>query len=398
MSKKGKKVWERVYNERTSYLMLLPNIIMFAVFTVYPILWALRYMLFDYRGYGEAKFVGMDNFVRVFTRDPVFWDSVVNTFVYVGGKLILTLPIAFMLAFLLSKSTRINAVSQSIIFTPTIMSSAVMALIFYLLFNTYNGEINRFLMWLGVIDENINWLGVQHAMLTVIILAVWGGVGNYMVYFIAGLTGISTDVYESAKLDGANGAQTLFRITIPLLAPVLKMILMLALVISFMDMQSIMVLTEGGPMGKTNVMFLYIYQLFFPISAGSTVTQEFGYGAAVSLVAACIIGLITGLYLFIGSKLDKVKGPLWKKHTVCAGQRCAPANAAMRRYLSSGRCSNGLLWAQCAFLRCILLFTLCWALSKQMPSLRWAAVSCRKNGRLKTISTHSRSWSSVNIR
>ena len=83
-----------------------------------------------------------------------------------------------MLAFLLSKSTRINAVSQSIIFTPTIMSSAVMALIFYLLFNTYNGEINRFLMWLGVIDENINWLGVQHAMLTVIILAVWGGVGN----------------------------------------------------------------------------------------------------------------------------------------------------------------------------------------------------------------------------
>lgn len=308
MSKKGKKVWERVYNERTSYLMLLPNIIMFAVFTVYPILWSLRYMLFDYRGYGEAKFVGMDNFVRVFTRDPVFWDSVVNTFVYVGGKLILTLPIAFMLAFLLSKSTRINAVSQSIIFTPTIMSSAVMALIFYLLFNTYNGEINRFLMWLGVIDENINWLGVQHAMLTVIILAVWGGVGNYMVYFIAGLTGISTDVYESAKLDGANGAQTLFRITIPLLAPVLKMILMLALVISFMDMQSIMVLTEGGPMGKTNVMFLYIYQLFFPISAGSTVTQEFGYGAAVSLVAACIIGLITGLYLFIGSKLDKVTG------------------------------------------------------------------------------------------
>ena len=78
MSKKGKKVWERVYNERTSYLMLLPNIIMFAVFTVYPILWALRYMLFDYRGYGEAKFVGMDNFVRVFTRDPVFWDSVVT--------------------------------------------------------------------------------------------------------------------------------------------------------------------------------------------------------------------------------------------------------------------------------------------------------------------------------
>ena len=305
---KGKKIYKRMYDERVSYLMLLPNVIMFAVFTVYPILWALSYMLFDYRGYGEPKFVGLDNFVRVFTRDPVFWDSVVNTFVYVGGKLIFTIPIAFMLAFLLSKHTRINAVSQSIIFTPTIMSSAVMALVFYLLFNTYNGEINRFLMWLGIIDQNVNWLGVQYAMVTVIILAVWGGVGNYMVYFIAGLTGISTEVYESAKLDGANGAQTLFRITIPLLAPVIKMILMLALVISFMDMQSIMVLTEGGPMNKTNVMFLYIYQLFFPISAGSTVTQEFGYGAAVSLVAACIVGLGTGLYLLIGRRLDKITG------------------------------------------------------------------------------------------
>ncbi len=305
---KGKKIYKRMYDERVSYLMLLPNVIMFAVFTVYPILWALSYMLFDYRGYGEPKFVGLDNFVRVFTRDPVFWDSVVNTFIYVGGKLIFTIPIAFMLAFLLSKHTRINAVSQSIIFTPTIMSSAVMALVFYLLFNTYNGEINRFLMWLGIIDQNVNWLGVQYAMVTVIILAVWGGVGNYMVYFIAGLTGISTEVYESAKLDGANGAQTLFRITIPLLAPVIKMILMLALVISFMDMQSIMVLTEGGPMNKTNVMFLYIYQLFFPISAGSTVTQEFGYGAAVSLVAACIVGLVTGLYLLIGRRLDKITG------------------------------------------------------------------------------------------
>lgn len=158
----------------------------------------------------------------------------------------------------------------------------------------------------GIIDQNVNWLGVNLAMLTVIILAVWGGVGNYMVYFIAGLTGISTEVYESARLDGANGVQTLFRITLPLLAPVLKMILMLALVISFYDMQSIMVLTEGGPMNATNVMFLYIYQLFFPVSAGSSVIQEFGYGAAASLVAACIVGLFTGLYLVLAKRLDKV--------------------------------------------------------------------------------------------
>jgi len=305
MPKNKLTLWQRVSKEKISYLMLLPNIIMFAAFTIYPLLWVMRYMFYDYRGYGEPIFIGLENFHRVF-RDTVYWDAVINTFVYVFGKLLLTIPISFMLAFLLQKSTRLNAISQSIIFTPTIMSQAVMALIFYLLFNTYNGEINYYLVKLGIIKENINWLGIQNAMLTVIILALWGGVGNYMVYFIAGLTGISTEVYESAKLDGANGFQTLFQITLPLLAPVLKMILMLALVVSFHDMQSIMVLTEGGPMGATNVMFLYIYQLFFPISAGSTVIQEFGYGAAVSLVAAVIVGIFTGIYLILARRLDKI--------------------------------------------------------------------------------------------
>ena len=237
----------------------------------------------------------------------MFKTAIVNTFVYVGGKLLLTLPIAFMLAFLLSKNTRLNATGQSIIFTPTIMSSAVMALIFYLLFNTYNGEINRFLTWLGIIDENVNWLGVKYAMLTCIIIAAWGGIGNYMVYFIAGLTGISTEVYESAKLDGANAAQILFRITISA-GPRHEDDPDVALVISFMDYQSIMVLTEGGPMNQTNVMFLYIYQLFFPITAGSSVVQEFGYGAACSLVAALIIGGVTGLYLILAKRLDAVTG------------------------------------------------------------------------------------------
>ncbi len=195
MKKRG--VLSQLKREKVSYLMLLPNVIMFLIFTVYPILWAMRYMFYDYKGYGEARFVGLENFERVLTRDTVFWNSVVNTFVYVGGKLIITLPIAFLIAVLVHKSSRKNAVVQSVIFTPTIMSSAVMALIFYLIFNTYNGSVNKILMSAGLIKQNVNWLGVNYAMLTVIIIAVWGAIGNYMVYFIAGLTGISDDISES---------------------------------------------------------------------------------------------------------------------------------------------------------------------------------------------------------
>lgn len=306
MRKQKSHLLKNLKKEYVSYLMLLPNWFMFIMFVIYPLGWIFRYMFFEYKGYGEAVFVGLENFVRVFTRDEVFWDAVQNTLIYVGGKLVLTIPISFLLALLLYKNTKANAVAQSIVFMPTIMSSAVMALIFYLLFNTYNGDVNRYLMKLGLIQENVNWLGVDYAMLIVIIVAVWGALGNYMVYFIAGFTGVSQEVIESAKLDGANGIVILFRIILPMMGPIIKMILMLALVNSFLDMQSIMVLTEGGPMGRTNVIFLYVYQLFFPITAGSTIPQEFGYGAAVSFVAACIVGMFTGVYLFLARKLDRL--------------------------------------------------------------------------------------------
>ena len=106
----------------------------------------------------------------------------VNTFVYVGGKLIITLPIAFLIAVLVHKSSRNKRGCSIRDFYATIMSSAVMALIFYLIFNTYNGSVNKILMSAGLIKQNVNWLGVNYAMLTVIIIAVWGAIGNYMVY------------------------------------------------------------------------------------------------------------------------------------------------------------------------------------------------------------------------
>ena len=100
--------------------------------------------------------------------------------------------------------------AQSIIFLPTIMSSAVMGLVFYLLFNAYNGEVNKMLMSVHIINRPINWLGKDHAMQTLIITAIWGGVGNYMVYFIAGIQQVSQDAIESARIDGAGRLKTIY--------------------------------------------------------------------------------------------------------------------------------------------------------------------------------------------
>jgi raffinose/stachyose/melibiose transport system permease protein len=296
----------RIKKSKEAYLMMLPSLVVFAVLTVYPVIWALQYMFYSYDGIQAPVFIGLENFIRVFTRDDLFWKSVLNTFVYMIGKLVFTLPPAFILAVILNRKFKGSGLLQGIIFSPTVMSTAVMALIFYLIFNVYNGQVNQFLLKTGLCQFPINWLGKDLAMLTCIIVGAWGGIGNYMVYFLAGLQSIPKEVYESAELDGANGYQRMVRITIPMLGPILQIILMLAIIVAFQDMQSIMVLTEGGPFNTTQVMFLYIYQLFFPISVSATVNPEFGYGAAVSVVAAIIIGIITGGYLYVSKKLNEV--------------------------------------------------------------------------------------------
>jgi len=288
------------------YGFTLPSLILTLVFGVYPILWAMRYMFYDYRGYGKERFVGLDNF-SVLWNDHAYWDSVVNTFVYAGGKLVITLPLSLILAVILNKGIRGKYVLRAIYFMPTIVSTSVISIVFFIIFNSYNGILNQFLVRFGVVSKGIDWLGPDHAMLSVIIIAVWGAIGNYMLLFIAGLQNIPDDVYESASLDGANAVQQFWYITIPMLGPVLQMIIMIAIINSLKGYESIMVLTEGGPIGKTEVMYLYVYKLFFPLAtSGSSVEQQIGYGSAVGFMTALIVGAITMLYFYVSKRMNKV--------------------------------------------------------------------------------------------
>ena len=299
-----KKLFKR---NMEAYSFLLPNLILFILCSIYPVIWTLKYVFYQYGGIGtgDPKWVGLHNLIRVF-QDEVYWQSVINTFVYGFGKVLIIIPLAFFLALLLNRQTRFNGIAQSMVFLPTIMSSAVMGLVFYLLFNAYNGQVNRYLMSLNIIDSPINWLGKEHAMTTLTITAIWGGVGNYMVYFIAGLPQVAKDALESAKIDGAGPVQTLWYVTIPMMGPILKIILMLSITSAFNDITNVMVLTEGGPNNATMVMSLYGYRYFFPISASEAVVPQYGYGAAVSVVSAVIAGAVTVLYLRASRKLDDI--------------------------------------------------------------------------------------------
>lgn len=283
--------------------MMFPSLLFLAVFSIYPILWVLRYMFFDYNGIQVGDFVGLKNFIRVF-HDGVYWRSVLNTLVYASGKILLTLPIAFILALILNEGIkRGKGVVRALIFMPTIISTAVVSMMFYYILNEYNGSLNDILMSLHLVKEPVKWLS-DHAMLSAILVAAWGALGNYMIYFLAGLQSIPKEVYESAAVDGANKIQTIIHITIPMLAPVMQMIIMLFITVSFKGYESIMVLTGGGPANATNVMFLHVYRVFFP-DGGADVIQ-YGYGSAVAFVSAVIVGIITVVYVKWSNKAAEI--------------------------------------------------------------------------------------------
>jgi raffinose/stachyose/melibiose transport system permease protein len=288
-----------------NYGFLFPSFFLTVVLGIYPILWAIHFMFYDYKGYGEKKFIGFGNFVRLW-HDDLFWNAVVNTFVYAGGKIIVTLPISLALAVILNRKIRGGGLLRAIYFMPTIISTAVISVVFFIIFNSYNGLLNQFLLRFGITDRAIDWLGPKYAMLTAIIVAIWGAIGNYMLLFLAGLQNIPQDLYESAAIDGANRLQQFRYVTLPLLGPVMQMIILLAITISLKGYESIMVLTEGGPVGRTEVMFLYVYRLLFPVSTGSVFLQEIGYGSAVGFATALIVGAVTVIYFYVSRRMSNL--------------------------------------------------------------------------------------------
>jgi ABC-type sugar transport system permease subunit len=300
------KTLRKLRDSREAYSLLLPNLILFGCFTLFPVFWTLKFMFYRYGGAGTTPvFIGLQNFARVL-RDKLFWSAALHTLIYASGKILITIPLSFALAYILNTRLKGRGMFQSLVFLPTIMSSAVMGLVFYLLFNVYNGDVNRFLMAAKVIKAPINWFDKDHAMMTLILVAVWGALGNYMVYFIAGLQQIPTETLESAAMDGATGFKRLWYITIPMMGPVVKIILMLAIVNAFNDINIVLVLTEGGPYNSTMVMTLYAYMFFFPVSSSTIPMTQYGYGASVSFSSAVIAALVTLLFFRFSKKLEDI--------------------------------------------------------------------------------------------
>jgi len=290
-----------------AYVLMAPMLLGFLVFTIYPIIYVLRWSGFDYDGFSQAVFIGLENFIRVFTRDSSFWNSVLNTFIITIGKMAFEIPLALVLAVLINSKSKVNNFFRTFFFMPTIISMAIVGIIFSILFGSYNGIVNVLLVNLGITADKINWFGDKWLSLIVIILAaVWSHYGITMIFFLMGLQSVPKELYECADIDGASPIQQFFMVTIPMLKPIMQTILMLAIVEGMKMSDLVLVLTNGQPGGQTEVAMTYIYKYFFPTDAMAGGLIQYGYASSLSVVMAAIIGIITIIYLRLSKNMSEV--------------------------------------------------------------------------------------------
>lgn len=287
-----------------SYLMIAGSVLALIVFVVLPLLWIMRYSVLSYRGFGPTTFVGMKNFVKVFSKTSAkFWLSVKNTFVFAIGKLLVEIPLALVLAFVLTRDLKGTTFFRSVYFMPSMISVAVMGVVFNYIFAHVNGVANEAIKLFG--GTPIKWFASgTSSMIVLMIASIWQNFGINMLFFMTGLQSISPEMYEAAAIDGANNTRQFFTITIPLLGPVLQMVLMNAILGSLKVTDLVLTLTFGRPSGKTEVMMTYIYKRFFGEAGASA--MDYGFGAALTVVTAIILTIVTLFYLRATKKSSDV--------------------------------------------------------------------------------------------
>lgn len=278
----------------TGWGFVAPNLLLLILFMFLPILWALQLSFQETKGFGNPEWVGLANYARLLT-DPVFWESLRNTVVFT----LVTVPIEMIaglgLAVLVNSVLPARGIWRTIIVLPMVISGAATGMIAVALFYQSNGLINKVLEAIGL--QPIAWQSDgTAAMASVMITAIWLRVGFNMVIYLAGLQGISPELYEAARIDGANRWQQFRSVTVPLVGPSTFFLLIMNVIASFQVFDLIFVMTGGGPGNATSVLVTYAYRNGFEIRAP-------GYGAAIGIV----ILIITLVFTFIQWKTSRTR-------------------------------------------------------------------------------------------
>ena len=272
----------------TAYVLLLPALLLFCVFTLYPLLSGLVISFFDWDGFKEMSFVGIDNYKRILA-DSQFRNAFLNNIKYACGAVVGKISISLIIALLLNRKFKGLTFFRAIYFLPVVLSYVAVGALWQRIYDPVLGLLNVFLLQVGIISKPIGWLAdPKLALWALVAVDVWKWVGYHAVLFLAGLQTISTDYYEAADIDGASMIQKFRYITIPQLKPIIYMNITIALMGAFSVFDIVFIMTGGGPYRSTEVILTYMYEKSF---AGAN--TNLGFGSAVAYLLFSVILIIT---------------------------------------------------------------------------------------------------------
>ena len=259
----------------------LPALILFGVFFVYPLLKGIGMSMTNWDGMGEAKFVGLKNFVDFFSDERAMHD-IKTTLIFAIGSAVLLNLVGLGYAFLMNSKFRGKSIARVIIYLPAIISPLIMGYIWYFLLQPGRGFLYHAFSQSGLPDPIGNWMSSYPSALAVLVLVnVWQFAGMTMIIYLAGLQSISSDVLEAALIDGASPWQRFAHVTLPLLMPAIRINVVTNIIGSLSVFDVIMSLTEGGPGYSTESLSIYIMRMCY----GSRT----GYSTAVAMILFLII-------------------------------------------------------------------------------------------------------------
>ncbi len=283
----------------SDFFMALPAVILLVLITYYPIAELIRISFTDWRLTSRTyEYVGWKNWKWLFTANTslrYLKNSLGVTFVYTIGNIAIDLGLGLMLAHLFNRLTKPFAFMRAMIFMPRYIAMSSCGIIFLWMLNTDYGVINQMLDVFGV-SPHINWLGDDKlALVSILMLTGWHGMGYCMMIYLSAILGISKDYYESSSLDGATKWEQFRYITLPLLSPTTLFLFITTFISSMKVYQSVDVMTGGGPRQKTEVMVYYIYRLAFD-------DNRLDRASVVALLFFVILLIITASTLRITNK------------------------------------------------------------------------------------------------
>lgn len=278
--------------------MLLPTILVYTIFIIVPIFMAIYYSFTKYSGIGKPKFVGLQNYKRLFL-DKVFLTSFKNTLIMLIVAFILLMIVAFLVALLLNNKLKFNGLCKALIFSPAIIAPIIVGIIWVYILDPKVGVINAFLGEIGLENMKQQWIGGPSlSPYSIAFIYFWQQLGYIVTIYIAGLKMIPEDVMEAAKIDGASEVQKVRYITIPLMKAQISTVAILIITGVFKIFEIVQQTTNGGPNHMSETLITYSYATTFTNS-------EYGYGMSLATVTFIISLIIVGIYSFLTREKEK---------------------------------------------------------------------------------------------